>query len=203
MTEPTPLVDDDQGWRDSPAQLYAYHLILWTIVCSTMAIPSLMLAQSGDYDGWAMGLGICIFIVIFTIVGASDFVRQLMRRPFVRTTCYIGFAARMVISLIFPMGMLVDVWTGAVSAAVGEIVFHKDPTGFAATLVITLMQGVWLTMLLGAFMALVYAWQRSGATDPPDGQFCLKCGYDLRASHGQCPECGKRFHAPRARRPVM
>lgn len=35
----------------------------------------------------------------------------------------------------------------------------------------------------------LFLWQRDRCTEKPAG-YCVKCGYDLRASTKVCPECG-------------
>ena len=71
---------------------------------------------------------------------------------------------------------------------------------------VELVRLIWIvstaTVLLMAFLgllwavAMVHVYRRDGRRQR-DG-LCLRCGYDLRHTTGQCPECGEpvRGHRP-------
>lgn len=46
---------------------------------------------------------------------------------------------------------------------------------------------IWLLCTLPLGIRLLLIWRRDHSIH---AGLCLRCGYDLRASHGRCPECG-------------
>jgi len=152
-------------------------LLLWTIICVVSAAPSFLFAQE-DFSRPAMALGVCLFIVAYTATTSTAAFERFHRRPFVRRTLYIGYGARLLLSLSMPIGMLPlmpltgflifpDVLPGIVSVQVVEAT-GLDPESFAGTLATTIVQGTLLNVIIFLFMLVVWGFQRLFMKMPPE-----------------------------------
>ena len=83
-------------------------------------------------------------------------VERFHRRPFVRRTLYIGYGARLVLSMLFPLGLgggfgpatlflWPDIWPGFLSYTIVQNVLRLNPETFEGTLATTIVQGTLLT----------------------------------------------------------
>jgi hypothetical protein len=155
-------------------------LWLWTIVCGISAAPSFALA-SDRFNDAAMVVGVCLFIAAYTAVTGTSFFQRLRRLPFVRRTLYIGYGARLALSLLHGTAFLVawsgapswwlfalvDVWPGVLSIELVQNLFGREPETFVGTLLTTLIQGTLLNAIVLVFMLVVYGLQRMFLTPPP------------------------------------
>jgi hypothetical protein len=153
-------------------------LVLWTIVCGTSAIPSFLIAQDEGHDVAAMVSGVGLFIVAYTVVSSLPVVQRIKGWPHIRTTLIIGYSVRVGVSVFFPAGFAIDLLPGMMAVGFAESL-GLAPRGFAGTLVATLVQGILLNILLGIFMAAVYAILRATRT-PPDALQPRGCEVILR-----------------------
>ena len=54
---------------------------------------------------------------------------------------------------------------------------------------------LWMLSLVSATLPLAWLWHRRRIARRVRTGFCFVCGYDLRATPAQCPECGARAAA--------
>ena len=142
-------------------------LLLWTVVCTVSAAPSFVLAGY-EHDRGAMALAVCLFILAYTAATSTEAFERFHRRPFVRRTLYIGYGARMLISIIYPVALFPDIFAGMLSLGFVRNVIGLDPHSFAGTFAATCVSGTVLNLIVFAFMGVVYAYQRAFLRPPEE-----------------------------------
>ena len=156
--------------------------LLWTFICCASAAPSFALAQE-RHDRGAMIVGVCLFIAVYTASTSTAAFGRLRRRPFVRRTLYIGYTMRLILSALFPLGVVSgpgpgawvlfiwpDIWPGLLSLMVVGNWLGLSPETFEGTLATTIVQGTLLNVIIFGFMLIVYAFQRQFMNPPPEAQ---------------------------------
>ncbi|HLL89274.1 MAG TPA: hypothetical protein VK324_08215 [Tepidisphaeraceae bacterium] len=139
-------------------------LLLWTVVCSVSAAPAFVFA-SGQFDRQAMVLGVGLFVVAYTAATSLPGFERFHARPFVRRTLYIGYGARLVASIAFPIGMWIDIVVGMMSIGAAERL-GLTGHGFRTTLLVTCAHGAILNAGIGVLMLVAYALQRAMCKPP-------------------------------------
>lgn len=143
-------------------------LTKWAVVCSISAAPSfvfgLILANDSRATEIAgMILGVITFILAYTCFECSSRFQVLIKKRLVRYAARIGYATRMLISVVFPLGSYIDIPTGMLSVEIANFVFG-DQSGASESPIMsfvwfystTLIQGFLLNVILLVFMTVVY-----------------------------------------------
>lgn len=145
-------------------------LALWTLVCVVSAGPSFFwgIASIASKQLWAMLLGVGIFIAIYTLADQATQSRPWRHISPIPLTLKIGYATRIVISIVFPIGIILDLMCGFFSVGIVQAVLplaqasrdgtadSEGSTGFLGALLITLVQGVVLNIVLFGYMSVVF-----------------------------------------------
>jgi len=153
-------------------------LLLWTIICSVSAAPSFIFAQQ-SYSRAAMVLGVCLFIAAYTATTSTAAFARFHRRPFVRRTLYIGYGARLFLSMLMPIGLAGERWNGFYFVLLPDVLPGVISVGltrsiglteesFAGTLATTIVQGTLLNVIVFVFMLVVWGAQRLLLKMPPE-----------------------------------
>src|SRR5215207_8498382 len=100
---------------------------LWAVICVVSAAPSFVWA-SQEFNRYAMVVGVALFIVAYTALTSTAAFECFHNRPFVRRTLYIGYGARMLASVLFPLGMGLDVFPGMLSFSLVQSVLGNAHT---------------------------------------------------------------------------
>jgi hypothetical protein len=155
----TPFVGENT-WSD-----IARRALLWTLLCSISAIPSFLWSRIG-YNDAAIVCGVCLFIILYTVFTSTPQFLRFREKPFVRRTLYIGYATRILVSVIFPVGMALDLIPGLISIGLVESGGRSiGPSAgitesFIKTLLITIIQGTILNIILSVYMLILWVFQR-------------------------------------------
>lgn len=155
-------------------------LALWTLVCLVSAAPSFLWSMR-EFDQRAIAVGVVLFILAYTAATSTAAFERFHNLPFVRRTLYVGYGLRLAASLLFPVGMMIDVYPGLLSVAVVEDGLHLRGRGFGPTLAITVVQGTLLNVVLFVIMSLVYAIQRLTMKPPAEA---APPGFDVVVAAG-------------------
>lgn len=135
-------------------------IFVWPIVCSIAAIPSWTLApisaRRDHYD--AMIWGIVVFSVLYIWVDLATRHLRFRAFPSIRQSIRIVFGIRILMSIVYPLGVSVDLPGGLIAARLASLFGYQrieasiiEPQvvlNFADVFVWTLMQGVVLNFVL-------------------------------------------------------
>lgn len=159
---------------------YRQAFVRWLLICYGCAIPSFLwgvMVGSKQVHVEAMLSGIFCFVVAYAIAEANEAVYQFRLLPHVNATLKVGFGLRLLISLLFPVGMFFDLWLGMVSVSTCERLLGRGPDpvnvnsgppeDFAAFFVTTIIQGLLINAVLVAFMLVVYGAKRMFSRPQP------------------------------------
>jgi hypothetical protein len=142
-------------------------LFKWTLICGLSAAPSFfwggVVGNMQVLQIIAMICGICTFIVGYTLAEYTRFAQDLNSQPLVRRTLRIGYGTRIAISILFPVGLFLDMYVGVLSIQTTGLLFsinigqsQADFFTFLGFYLTTLIQGVYLNVLLVCYMLVVY-----------------------------------------------
>ena len=140
----------------------------WTLICAISAAPSFfwgcaLHAQPQHLAG--MVCGILFFVALYTLIECTHYYHQIMSLPHVHRTALVGFGTRVLISVIFPIGLFVDMFTGTWSVALVQEMFPDAGSlgragaavSFLQVFITTVVQGTFLNGLLLIYMLVIYS----------------------------------------------
>jgi len=142
----------------------------WLLVCYVSAAPSFfwgsVISEFNLVNVLAMILGIFVFVIGYTLVEFTSFVRKSLLFSPLRLTFRIGYWTRIGVSILFPVGIYLDLFVGFLSVGISDSFFSTtiasgnspDAVGasFFAFFFTTLIQGVFLNLLLFGYMVIVF-----------------------------------------------
>lgn len=149
--------------------------VKWLVVCAFAAGPSFFFG--GGMGGWrtpavvGMVIGVLIFVVGYTALEFTTAIQEKMAKPVSRRAAWIAYLTRVGISIVFPVGIFVDVFCGifavGISSAVTGIQSGIEPhvreapnipalEEFFQYMFTTVVQGVLLNLVLFAYMGLAW-----------------------------------------------
>jgi len=165
--------------------------VVWTALCAGCAGPSIFLAILVRANPLALAISCIAFVAAYVVLTGTEFWISLWQRDSVRRAIIAGFTLRILASIVFPLGMMLDMIPGMVIA---ELIgfdaekFHR--LSAAQTFVMAFLFGISMNFILWLGIAMLYPiTHRIKPSKRPAG-VCTRCGYDLRASPIRCPECG-------------
>lgn len=143
-------------------------LCRWTLICAISAAPSFfwgcaLHAEPQHLAG--MVCGILFFVLAYTVIECTHYYHQIMSLPHVHRTAVLGFGTRILISVIFPIGLFVDMFTGTWSVALVQDLFPasqgfshgRAAASFLQVFTTTIVQGALLNGLLLIYMLFLYS----------------------------------------------
>ena len=184
MTEPThnpfasPSVAATQAIPDSnpeaplPEFNVSKSLGKWTLVCILSAAPSFFWASALGANAYirsaAMLAGIATFIGFFVYLESREWTQRKLLDRSLRSAVKTGFVTRVIISVVFPLAIVIDLWCGLISISLVGTLFGSEPPMrdgvflhptlvFGWFYITTIVQGIILNLVLGTFTLLVYA----------------------------------------------
>lgn len=140
----------------------------WTLICAICAAPSFFWGcalHAEPHHLAGMVCGILVFVLAYTLIECTHYYHQFMSLPHVHRTAIVGYGTRILISVIFPIGLFVDMLTGSWSVALVQELFPasqhlahgKAAASFAQVLITTIVQGAFLNGLLLVYMLFIYS----------------------------------------------
>lgn len=170
--------DDDAALLPAPRP--GKVLIKWLTVCVIAAAPSFYFG--GGIGGWrtpeilGMVMGILVFVVGYSLIEFLPQVQSALQKKAQHRATRIAYITRIVISVLFPIGIFVDLYCGIFSVFVsstitGEQGFPRASSTDAPSLrflyhlLTTLIQGTVLNIILFSYMLIVYGFLRIAGVD--------------------------------------
>ena len=152
-------------------------LLKWMLVCGISGTPSFFIAFSlaDQYavQATAMALGILTFVGFYVFLESREWTRRKLMDQSLRISVRVGYITRVVISILFPVAMFPDMFCGMFSVSFTSAILgygfgvpvrlDDDPQAMALMSVAvwfyftTVVQGVLLNIVLGAYTLIVYA----------------------------------------------
>ena len=166
---------------DPDSEMREFHfgksLFKWLLICGISSVPSFMIAfPSGSHATIriaAMVCGILTFVAGYVWVESREWTRRKLMNKSLRIAVKTGYISRIVITVLFPIGFVLDMICGMISVGLVSEVFGQDligggmiydesvmpsmPFAFAWYYTTTLLQGLMLNIVLGAYMLIVFA----------------------------------------------
>ena len=171
--------------------------ILWLTLCVVCSIPSYVLASTAEFLPIALSLSVILFSVLMTWVTSTQTFYFLSRIRYMRKCMYIGYGIRVCLSIIFPAGVFVDLFTGVVTIIALEPLSEIMPReGFLIAFIGTFIQGTMMNCVVTLLILIIWVvpWWNAKYRTENDNILCHECLYDLkRIPEGEpCPKCGAK-----------
>ncbi len=131
--------------------------VRWLLVCSISAAPSFYLGATASRGQFAaMALGVFIFAVGYTILDYKTTCTPIRQNRIFSITLRVVYLTRILITVVFPIGMMIDLSCGIFSVSTTEAIFGSSAIStFSGALFTTLVQGVILNLVLAIYGSLV------------------------------------------------
>jgi hypothetical protein len=154
----------------------------WLVICGISAGPSFFFGYSvgnGRFPAvLGMVIGVMIFVVAYTALEFTSAVQQQMAKPVSRRAAWIAYLTRVGISIVFPVGIFVDVFCGifamgisssvtGLQAGLGNSTSSPVPAAYECFQFVftTVAQGILLNLVLFAFMGIAWVFCNSFSRD--------------------------------------
>ena len=183
-------------------------------LCLTAAAPSFVIAVLGEYDVFALAVGVVLFATLMVAISWTNEFRMFTRRPFVRRTLFFVYGIRILVSAATPVlffldaipGLLLSDLMNSLAIEFGLIDYINfapreisgqavaQPAWFFATLFMVLAQGILLNILIGILFLAAWTAQTL-ILSPREASSLRSCSRCMHSREGipadrPCPECG-------------